>query len=183
MIDNGTSVTTAALDRADPVPLVLDLDGTLIRTESLIEQALAFVRRNPFAIFRLVGWVLAGRVTLKERLAAAVPLNPELLPINEEVVTLAQQEADKGRKVVLATAAHAETAKLFLEKFPFISEVLATEANVNLKGKTKAEALVKRFPEGFDYAGDSRADLEVWKRARNAILVDRKSTRLNSSHV
>ncbi|KCZ97882.1 hypothetical protein HPO_12488 [Hyphomonas polymorpha PS728] len=171
MIDNGTPVTIATPGGADPVPLVLDLDETLIRTDSLIEQMLAFVRRNPFSIFQLIGWVMAGRVTLKERLAAAVPVNPELLPVNEEVVALAQQEADKGRKVVLATAAHTETAKLFLEKFPFISEVLATEAGVNLKGKTKAEALMKRFPEGFDYAGDSRADLEVWKRARNAIVV------------
>ncbi|ABI76854.1 prenyltransferase, UbiA family [Hyphomonas neptunium ATCC 15444] len=157
------------------VPLVLDLDGTLIRTDSLQEQALAFVRRNPFAIFKLIGWVLAGRVALKEQLANAVQLDPEHLPVNEAVVALAQREAATGRKVVLATAAHAETAKAFLQRFPFISEMLATDGKTNLKGKAKAEALAQRFPEGFDYAGDSSADVEVWKRARNAITVGASS--------
>lgn len=171
MIDNGTRMTQDTTAMADPTPLVLDLDGTLIRTDSLIEQAVAFVRRKPLSVFKLFGWVLAGRVTLKERLAVAVPLDPALLPINEDVVALAEQEAAKGRKVVLATASHADTAKLFMTRFPFISEILATDAGVNLKGKTKAEALVKRFPEGFDYAGDSSADVEVWKRARNGITV------------
>ena len=171
MIDNGTRMTQDTTAMADPTPLVLDLDGTLIRTDSLIEQAVAFVRRKPLSVFKLFGWVVAGRVTLKERLAEAVPLDPALLPINEEVVALAEQEAAKGRKVVLATAWHADTAKLFLTRFPFLTEILATEAGVNLKGKTKAEALVKRFPEGFDYAGDSSADVEVWKRARNGITV------------
>lgn len=171
MIDNGTRMTQDTTAMADPTPLVLDLDGTLIRTDSLIEQAVAFVRRKPLSVFKLFGWVLAGRVTLKERLAVAVPLDPALLPINEDVVALAEQEAAKGRKVVLATASHADTAKLFLTRFPFISEILATDAGVNLKGKTKAEALVKRFPEGFDYAGDSSADVEVWKRSRNGITV------------
>ena len=171
MIDNGTRMTHDTTAMADPTPLVLDLDGTLIRTDSLIEQAVAFARRKPLSVFKLFGWVLAGRVTLKERLAEAVLLDPALLPINEDVVALAEQEAARGRKVVLATASHADTARLFLTRFPFISEILATEAGVNLKGKTKADALVKRFPEGFDYAGDSSADVEVWKRARNGITV------------
>lgn len=153
------------------VPLVLDLDGTLIRTDSLVEQALAYVRRNPLGLFTLIGWVLAGKVALKEKLAAAVTLDPNLLPINEDVVALAEQEAARGRKVVLATAAHEETARLFLVRFPFISEVLATSSSGNLKGKAKGEALAERFPQGFDYAGDSSADIEVWKRARGAITV------------
>lgn len=153
------------------IPLVLDLDGTLIRTDTLVEQALAYLRRNALGIFQMIGWLVAGRVVLKQRLAAAVVLEPEFLPANDEVVALAQQAAAQGRRVVLATAAHAETANRFPEHFPFISEVIATEGSVNLKGKTKADTLAKRFPQGFDYAGDSRADLEVWKRARNAILV------------
>ncbi|MEQ9506375.1 MAG: UbiA family prenyltransferase [Hyphomonas sp.] len=158
------------------IPLVLDLDGTLIRTDSLHEQALAMVRRNPFTLFKLVAWVFAGRVVLKERLAAASPIEPEFLPANEDVVALAQQAAADGRKVILATAAHVNTARPFQQHFPFISEVIATGDGVNLKGKAKADELVRRFPGGFDYAGDSRADLEVWKHARNAITVGASSS-------
>ena len=181
MIDSGTTMAQDVSAKGSAVPLVLDLDGTLIRTDSLQEQALALVRRNPLAIFKLVSWVLAGRVVLKERLAAAVELNAEFLPVNEELVAFAQKEADAGRKVVLATAAHAETAKPFLQRFPFISELLATEGGRNLKGKAKADALAQRFPDGFDYAGDSRADLEVWKHARNAITVGASSGTLRKA--
>ncbi|MFN3607424.1 MAG: UbiA family prenyltransferase [Hyphomonas sp.] len=172
MIEDPAATAQSPQAHADTVPLVLDLDGTLIRTDSLQEQALTLVRRNPLAIFKLIAWVLAGRVVLKERLAGAADLDAEFLPVNETVLALAQAEAAKGRKIVLATAAHADTARLFLQRFPFISEILATEAKLNLKGKAKADALVQRFPGGFDYAGDSSADLEVWKRARNAITVE-----------
>jgi len=166
-----TLIETAAADSAGTVPLALDLDGTLIRTDSLIEQAFALLRRNPFAVFKLIGWLKAGRVAFKERLANAVQLNPDALPVNEELVAVAEAEAAKGRKIVLATAAHINTAEVFKARFSFISDVIATEGEVNLKGKTKADALAARFPGGFDYAGDSRADLEVWKRARKAIIV------------
>jgi 4-hydroxybenzoate polyprenyltransferase len=171
MFENSSSIAPEANDKSDVVPLVLDLDGTLIRTDSLIEQGVALLRRTPLAIFRLVGWLFAGRVILKEQLAAAVTLDPEYLPVNDEVVAFAEAEAAKGRPVVLATAAHANTAQAFRKTFDFISEVIATEGKLNLKGKAKAEALIKRFPQGFDYAGDSRADLEVWKHARDAIVV------------
>lgn len=165
-----SSIETAQADKGQ-VPLVLDLDGTLIRTDSLQEQALAFIRSKPLAIFRLIGWLLAGRIVLKQRLAAAVTLDTAFMPVNEELIDFAQQEAASGRKIVLATAAHIDTANQFLQRFPFISEVLATQEGVNLKGKTKAEALTRHFPQGFDYAGDSRADLAVWKHARSAITV------------
>ncbi|MFN7054681.1 UbiA family prenyltransferase [Hyphomonas sp.] len=157
-------------DTLAQVPLVLDLDGTLIRTDSLHEQAMVFVRRNPLNLLRLAGWVLGGRVKLKARLADAVTLDPDHLPVNEELISFAEQEAGNGRKIVLATAAHTDTAKLFLKRFPFITEFLATGDGVNLKGRHKAAALSKRFPEGFDYAGDSRADLAVWKVARRGVL-------------
>jgi 4-hydroxybenzoate polyprenyltransferase len=170
------SMTNVSSSVERTVPLVLDLDGTLIRTDSLHEQALALVRRNPLAIFKLITWVFAGRVVLKERLAEASPIEPEFFPANEDVVALAEAAAADGRRVILATAAHANTAGPFQKLFPFISEVLATEAGVNLKGKAKADELVRRFPDGFDYAGDSSADLEVWKHARNAITVGASSS-------
>lgn len=166
-----TPIANEAAEKADTVPLVLDLDGTLIRTDSLIEQGFALLRRNPFAIFQLFGWLLAGRVMLKQKLANAVSLDPEFIPVNDDLVAFAEAQSARGRTIVLATAAHISTAQVFQKRFAFISDVIATEGQVNLKGKAKADALAARFPEGFDYAGDSRADLEVWKRARNAIVV------------
>lgn len=181
MLDDSRHIATEEATAAASIPLVLDLDGTLIRTDSLIEQGVALLRRNPFAIFQLIGWLLAGRVMLKQKLAAAVQLDPELLPVNEELLAFAEAEAAGGRTIVLATAAHTNSAQAFRKRFTFISEVIATEGKINLKGKVKADALVKRFPDGFDYAGDSRPDIEVWKRARNAIVVGASGSTLRNA--
>ena len=47
---------------------------------------------------------------------------------------------------------------------------MASDAVVNLKGAQKAQALVDRFGlRGFDYAGNAKDDLPVWRQARNAL--------------
>ncbi len=156
---------------ADVVPLVIDLDGTLLRTDSLLEQAVSLVRKDPRSVFGLVLWFLRGRMYLKARLAEVAELDPETVPINEELAAYAATEAATGRHVVLATAAHQRTAAIFAARTPFISEMLASDDTTNLKGSVKARALKERSPDGFDYAGDSPADLPVWQTARRSILV------------
>jgi hypothetical protein len=54
--------------------------------------------------------------------------------------------------------------------------VLASDGQQNFKGSAKAEMLSRLFPAGFIYAGDSKADLKVWRRARGIILVNARSS-------
>lgn len=153
-------------------PLVLDLDRTLIRTDLLHENVFAFLKRNPFGIFLILLWALKGRACLKQRLARAASVEIDELPVNEELVAYATEQKEKGREIVLATAADSLLAMRIARRFPFIDKTLASDGETNLKSGVKAERLAALFPQGFVYAGDSRADLAVWKASQGAVLVE-----------
>src|SRR5262249_53627132 len=94
------------------------------------------------------------------------------LPVNEQLVALAETEKQMGRSIYLATAADAMAAERVAAGFPFLDGVVSSDGRINLKGEVKGLFLAAQFPNGFDYAGDSRADLPIWRRARNVILVE-----------
>lgn len=147
------------------VPLVIDLDGTLIRTDLLAETALLYLRRAPWRIVQLIIWLLAGRAHLKRQLGRAVVLDLGLLPARPAVVAYAEAEA-RTRPVLVATASDGELAAPLMQRFPFLSGVIGSDGALNLKGANKAQLLKTRFPQGFDYIGDARADVPVWRAAR-----------------
>lgn len=151
-------------------PLVLDLDGTLLRTDLLLESILQFVKRRPLGLFLLFAWALRGIAHLKHRVAGECEIATELLPINEPLAAYARAEAERGRTVVVATAANRQLATKVCSRFGFISEILASSDDLNLKGARKADALKERFPAGFAYAGDASADAAVWSEARFGIF-------------
>ena len=155
---------------AREVPLVVDLDGTLLATDILVEGLAAFVCRNPANILPALGWLLQGRATLKRKLAEACPLDLTSLPFREDVVDYARAEAAAGREVYVATGADQDLAEALLESLDFIKDVQGSDGVINLKGRRKAEALAARFPDGFAYVGDSAADLEVWRVASGCVF-------------
>ncbi len=155
-------------------PLVLDLDGTLLRTDMLFECVARLLRRNPLMLFALAVWLLQGRALLKARLARHADLDVSTLPVDRRILDLAEKAAAEGRAIVLATAADEGLAHAVAKRFPVITRVMASQGGLNLKGAAKAEALKAAFPQGFDYAGDSAADLSVFAAAE-AITVVRGS--------
>ena len=148
-------------------PLVLDLDGALLRTDTLFEGVVALLRVNPLMIFPMLLWLARGRAVLKARIAALAPLDAAALPVDERLVALGEEAAKAGRHVVLATAADDRVARALARRFAFIGRVIASDGRVNLKGAAKAAALRAAFPQGFDYAGDSASDLHVFAAAEN----------------
>jgi 4-hydroxybenzoate polyprenyltransferase len=154
-------------------PLVVDLDGTLLRTDMLYESAVRLLRANPLYIFVLPFWLLAGRHVLKRELARRVDIDVALLPRNEAFVDHLQAEAGRGRTLVLATASHELLARRAYEHWGLFQDLLCTGEGGNLKGPRKRDALLARFgPGGFDYAGNDAADLQVWGSARRALVVN-----------
>ena len=168
-----------APDACSDYPLVLDLDGTLLRTDLLLEAALQYAKKSPHTAFLLIWWALKGIAHLKHQLARRTDLAIELLPVNERLVTYAREAAESGRTVVAATAANIELAGKVCSRFTFIDEVIASCHKTNLKGSRKAEALTARFPDGFAYAGDTHADLDVWKTARFGVFAGRDARLLD----
>ncbi len=159
------------------VPLAVDLDGTLVKTDLLYESFFALIKQNPFNLFRVIFWLFTtNRATMKHRIAERVGVNVQLLPYNDEVVKWVKEQREAGRKTILATASHQKYAQAIAEHLGIFDEVMATHSGENLKGATKAARLVEQFGDkGFDYVGDSSADLRVWESANQAIVVARSA--------
>lgn len=154
------------------VPLCVDLDGTLIVGDLLWESLVALLRQNLLLVFLLPLWLLRGRAYFKQQIARRVQLDAALLPYRHDVVEFLRQEKEAGRYLVLATGSNILLARAVADYLDLFDEVLASDGDCNLKGQAKLEALQRRFAStGFDYVGDSRADLPLWQAAQQAYLV------------
>jgi phosphoserine phosphatase len=158
------------------MPLVLDLDGTLIAGDLLYKSFFSILCRNPFVVFRCAAWLSHGRAVLKRQLALRGRIDWDRLKLHQDVLALAIREKAAGRAIVLATAADAVLAGQLASRLGFIDRVFASDGRRNFKGPAKAELLRQLFPAGFIYAGDSAADLEVWRHASGIILVNARSS-------
>lgn len=155
------------------VPLVVDLDGTLVKTDLLVESVLSSVLQRPRTLLSLPGWIASGKTVLKRELAQHGHLDIDTLPYNEELVEHCQDEHNRGRRIVLATAANKVLADAVAQKFGFFDTVFASDDRTNLAGVEKAKRLCAEFGEsGFDYAGDTEIDLPVWQKANRIIGVN-----------
>lgn len=155
-----------------PPPLVSDLDGTLVRTDTLWESLFTLAREQPLGLLRAAFALPKGRAAFKARIARLIQPDASSLPLNAELVNWLRDQSAAGRHLVLATASDGKIAQLIADRVGLFDEVLASDGQRNLKGPNKATVLVERFGRGgFDYVGDSRADLPVWSAARRAIVV------------
>jgi 4-hydroxybenzoate polyprenyltransferase/phosphoserine phosphatase len=153
-------------------PLCVDLDGTLVRTDTLIESLLRLVKANPLVAFALPLWALRGRAALKRRIAARVVLDPAALPYHAELLAWLRSERESGRRLALVSAADEGVVRAVSKHLGIFDEVIASDGARNLKGANKRDALAARFGAGkFDYAGNDASDLAVWEAARQAIIV------------
>ncbi|KZL19888.1 Decaprenyl-phosphate phosphoribosyltransferase [Pseudovibrio axinellae] len=153
------------------IPLVLDVDYTLIRTDCFYEALVLFIKANPLNLLIVFYWLLKGRAYVKQQLAVHVDLKIDHLPLNESVVAYARSEAAKGRKVHMATAADEILAIAIAKRLGFVEEILASDGKINLKAENKAALLKQKFPDGFAYAGDSISDLPVFRSAVQSLIV------------
>jgi len=160
---------------ADPpstIPLCIDLDGTLVRSDTLHEALLLLVKASPFAIARLPAWLIAGKAQFKQRVAERAELHSPGLPYSETVLELIREAREQGRPVVLVTAAPTRIAEAVAAHLSLFDEVIASSDNVNLSRDRKAAALVSRYgTKGFDYVGNSGDDLPVFDHCRRGFLV------------
>ena len=148
-----------------PVPLVVDVDGTLVSSDLLVEGIVRHVVASPFGLLALPFWLLRGRAALKRWIARSVPLLPSSLPLNPAVVDEIEAAKVAGREVWLASAADAQAIAPLAEAVG-AAGAFASDGRTNLSGRAKAEVLVAKFGEGgFEYIGNEWRDLAVWRHA------------------
>jgi 4-hydroxybenzoate polyprenyltransferase/phosphoserine phosphatase len=152
-------------------PLVVDLDGTLTPTDTLVESVLKAARSSPLTLLCLPLWLARGRAAFKETIATQPEIDVTRLPYRIPLLEYLRAEKAKGRRIILATAAHHSIADRVAKHLGLFDEVLATTAGRNLKGRSKLTAIRESVGASFVYAGDSRADLPIWHSAQAAVLV------------
>ncbi len=151
-----------------PPPLVVDLDGSLTPADTAWESFLSLLLSRPWQLFQVFRATLqGGRAGAKARLSELAPIDPATLPWRQDLLAALKEEKKQGRTLILATGAYQTTAQRVAEHLQLFDQVLSSDAQVNLTGRNKADALVEQFGT-FDYVGDSRADLQVWPHARQA---------------
>lgn len=153
------------------VPLVVDVDGTLVAGDLLIDRSLSLLTASPLGFLRAVRRGLRGRAALKRAISRTGALPPSSVALNPAVVAEIEAAKRSDRPVWLASGAD-ELAVEPLAKRVGADGFLASDGERNLVGSTKADALVERFgKQGFDYVGNDRRDLPVWRQARRAVAV------------
>jgi 4-hydroxybenzoate polyprenyltransferase len=153
------------------LPLCVDLDGTLVNSDTLLEAvfALPLNRKLLSCFFSL----FSGRAVFKKRVAESCVLSPADLPYNSQLLTYLREQKATGRQIILATGADLRIARRVADHLQIFNEVIASDGVENLKGQTKARMLSARFGQKqFAYAGNSRADLAVWCAASSAVIVN-----------
>lgn len=157
-------------------PLVVDLDGTLVRSDLLVETGFAHLGADPRRVFALVRLLMWGKAALKAGIAAETTVDAALLPYDERVLGLIAAARGEGRKIFVASAGN-ERPVAAVAAHIGADGWFASDATVNLSGATKARRLVEAFGEkGFDYVGNDRKDLAVWAVARRGWAIEPPSS-------
>lgn len=172
-VQDGVLMEPGARSAAGPVPLVVDLDGTLIRSDLLVETFFHAVGADPRNAWRLFPALLRGKAEFKAAIADAASIDASTLPFEDAVLDYIRRESALGRPVYLASASHADHVRAIAEHLGIFAGWLASDGVVNLAGHAKAARLVEMFGQGgFDYIGNSKADLPVWAVARRCIAIN-----------
>lgn len=154
-------------------PLVLDLDGALVRRDLLLEGIAALLRRNALMLFPLIAWTLRGKVELRKRVVAHASFDIARLPVNHALVAYARTERAQGREIALVTTLDEKLARRVARRFDFVDRVIAQDGSGgDFHGNRRAEKLREIFPNGFHYAGNSHLDLPVWQTADHVIVAE-----------
>jgi hypothetical protein len=150
----GNSGTIPTTSRDEP-PLFVDLDGTLIRGDLLLESFLVLIKRQPLMLFILPLWLFRGRAYLKQEIARRADVHPDGLIYNDRLLERLRQERALGRRLVLATASNRKYADAIAAHVGIFDTVLASDEIRNLKGKAKADAILEHTGgDPFDYIGN-----------------------------
>jgi 4-hydroxybenzoate polyprenyltransferase/phosphoserine phosphatase len=150
--------------------LAVDLDGTLLRTDTMYE-CIAALLRKPWSLLAAVIALTAGRAAMKAALARRASIETATLPVNDALLEWIAVERTNGRRIGLFSAANDAIVKKVAERFGVFTDAQGSDERVNLRGMNKYAAIEARYGATFTYAGDHRRDLPVWRRCRRAILV------------
>ena len=154
-------------------PLCVDLDGTLVKSDTLLDSLLLLARLHPMQALQSPAWALRGKAALKRETASRVALDVDHLPYNKPLIAYLKEQKAAGRRIYLATGADSGTAERVAAHFDFFDGVLASDGKTNLTGSNKLDGMRNRFgEEGYDYIGNAAVDIPLLRHAGSAMIAN-----------
>lgn len=166
-----TDATSSTPPEIMVLPLIVDLDRTLLKTDTLVEQFLVVLFSAPVVALRALQKLRTGKAAFKAAVIDAAPIDVDTLVLNQDLLEYLKTQKRNGRPLHLVTAADQRVADAVAERVGLFDTATGTNDNHNLKGQHKRDYLLQTFPGGFSYAGDSSADIPIWRVANSAALV------------
>ncbi|MES2392558.1 MAG: UbiA family prenyltransferase, partial [Acidobacteriota bacterium] len=152
---------TAGVEVRPGVAICVDLDGTLVKSDTLVDTVLVLARQKPQELLRLPGWLGLGKAGFKRKINAAVELDVAHLPYNRPLLEQLRKWHGEGRSIYLATASDRSVADRVAAYLGIFAGVLASDGATNLAGGKKLAAFREQFGERFCYIGNARPDVEL----------------------
>jgi hypothetical protein len=144
------STATPSRPAVGSIPLVVGLNGTLVRTDLLLESLFVLAKKNPLRLLLVPLWLAKGRACLKRQLAELAMPDIAALPYREALLSRLETERREGRPLVLATAADQALADDVARHLGLFDGVLASDGTVNFSRERKRERLVEEYgAQGF----------------------------------
>jgi 4-hydroxybenzoate polyprenyltransferase/phosphoserine phosphatase len=162
----------SVLDTAAIPALCVDLDGTLVKSDTLVDSALALARYHPEMILKIPGWLAQGKAALKRHITSSVSLDVAHLPYNRELLQYLEQQHATGRPIYLATAADRALADRVAQHLGLFEGVLASDGVLNLAGNNKLAAFREAFGENFCYIGNAIPDLPLLQNCQHPMVAN-----------
>jgi 4-hydroxybenzoate polyprenyltransferase len=157
---------------APGVPLCVDLDGTLVKSDTLVDSVLVLARQKPAELLRIPSWIARGKAQFKKLVTASVTLDVEHLPYNRPLLEWLRAEHGAGRAIYLATAADRSLAERVADYLGIFAGVLASDGSTNLAGKNKLQAFREHFGERFSYIGNAKPDVELLRACESPMTAN-----------
>ncbi len=157
---------------APEVALCVDLDGTLVKSDTLLDSMLVLARQHPKELLRIPGWLAQGKAAFKRNVTSQVALDVQHLPYNRPLLEWLRVQHGEGRAIYLATAADRSLADRVAEHLGIFAGVLASDGATNLAGGNKLAAFREQFGDRFCYIGNARPDAELLAACRSPMVAN-----------
>ena len=141
-------------DAAAEPPLVVELDGVLLKSNAAVETFFALLGARPRRALAVLATLRQGKAAFKAHLADETTPDLARLPWNEDMLSLIASERARGRRIYLASAADRRLVEAVASHFGLFDGVFCSDGTMNLTGRARALALSGAFGEGgFEYVG------------------------------
>jgi len=155
------------------LPLCVDLDGTLVKSDTLVDSLLVLLRTRPALLLKLPGTLVHGKAAFKAFVTEAIQLDVVHLPYNRKLLHFLQQERAQGRAIFLATGADVGLARRVAAHLGIFTDVLGSDGATNLTGNKKLDGLRSRLNSGaFDYVGNDTPDVPLLALASQPMIAN-----------